>query len=208
MNIKLFNNPFEFACNVFICSSNKGNFIVDPGYCDDKMLKYIDSIGGIDFILLTHGHFDHIYGLNKLTSNYPKAVVYAYKDELEVIYDPRKNCSIAYNGIRLEIEKDIVPLDEGTIRLGEYEIKVIHTPGHTKGGAVYILDDEKVIFFGDTIICESIGRYDLPTSNEAKLFNSINKIKELNLPSDYICNFGHGNSFKVERLLKVNTYLK
>ena len=208
MEIKLFNTSATFACNVYVCSSKKGNFIVDPGYVDDKMLNYISSIGGIDFILLTHGHFDHIYGLNKLTSLYPNVEVYAYKDELEVIYDPRKNCSVLFDGRRLEIEKDILPLDEGKINIKGYTLNVLHTPGHTKGGAVYLFEEEKAIFLGDTIICESIGRYDLPTSNQAKLLNSINKIKELKLPLDYYAYFGHGTPYKVEKLLRVNIYLK
>ena len=207
-NVKIFNSTTSFSCNVYVCSSSKGNFVVDPGYVDDRLLKYIASIGGIDFILITHGHFDHIYGLNKLTSLYPNASVYAYKDELEVIYDPRKNCSLAFDGNRLEIEKDIIPLDESTININNYSIKVIHTPGHTKGGAVYIFDEEKAVFFGDTVICESIGRYDLPTSNEAKLFNSLTKIKELKLSLDYIAYFGHGTPYKVEKLLKINSYLR
>lgn len=208
MNVKQFNSNTTFSCNVYICSSKQGNFIIDPGYVDDKMIKYINEIGGIDFILITHGHFDHIYGLNKLVDLYPNVDVYAYKDELDVIYDPKKNCSVLFDGRRLEIEKDIIPLDEGMIAINGYKIRVIHTPGHTKGGVIYIFDNEKSVFFGDTVICESIGRYDLPTSNQAKLFNSLNKIKELELSHDYSAYFGHGNPYTIEKLFKVNNYLK
>lgn len=208
MEIKRMENTKGFSCNVFICKSSKGNFIVDPGYVNEKMINYIKEIGGIDFILITHGHFDHIYGLNSLTNLFPECEVYAYKDELDVIYDPRKNCSIFFDGNRLEIEKDILPLDEGKIKIKDHLLRVIHTPGHTKGGCVYIFDDAEAVFTGDTIICESIGRYDLPTSSHASLFNSINKIKELNIPSSYKAYFGHGEIFTFEKLYRVNNYLK
>ena len=208
MIVKRFIANVGFSCNLYVCKSEKGNFIVDPGFCDDKVLKYISSIGGIDFILITHGHFDHLYGLNKLVKQYPNAKVYAYKDELDVIYDPKKNCSLLYDGVRLEIECDIFPLEEGKITIEKHNIFVLHTPGHTKGGAIYVFDDEQTVFTGDTIICESIGRYDVPTSNEAQIFNSLNKFKALNLKPNYNVYFGHGDSYTIDKLFKVNIYLK
>lgn len=206
--VKKFETRATFACNVYVIKSDKGNFIVDPGYCDNKMLSYINSIGGIDFILITHGHFDHIYGVNTIVKEYPNAIIYAHKDEIDVINDPRKNCSLLYDGSRLTIEKDIEPLDEGNIKLSNHLVNVIHTPGHTKGGAVYIFNEDKVVFTGDTIICESIGRYDLPTSSENKLYQSIDKIKKLNIPTDFKAYFGHGEPYTFEKLYRVNIYLK
>ena len=208
MEVKRFETRASFACNVYVCKSEKGNFIVDPGYYDLKMLSYIKSIGGIDFILITHGHFDHIYGVNTLVKEYPNVEIYAHKDEIEVINDPRKNCSYLYDGSKLTLDGDIIPLDEGKMKIKDHQIFVLHTPGHTKGGAIYIFHDEQVVFTGDTIICESIGRYDLPTSSENKLYDSINKFKKLNIPSTYRAYFGHGESYTFEKLYKVNIYLK
>ena len=90
--------------------------------------------------------------------------------------------TIYFDGNRLEVNVEINPLDEGINKIKEHFIKVVHTPGHTKGGCLYIFDEDKAVFTGDTIICESIGRYDLPTSSEATLFNSLEKIKELKIP--------------------------
>ena len=103
---------------------------------------------------------------------------------------------------------DINYLDEGEININNYIINVIHTPGHTIGGCLYLFKDEKVIFMGDTIICESIGRYDLPTSNEYELIYSLKKIKKLNLSDDITCYFGHGYSLTYKNLLAKNYYLK
>ena len=206
--VRKFENRQSFSCSVYVVKSEKGNFIVDPGYCNPRMLDYIDSIGGLDFILITHGHFDHIYGIHHLIDRYPDCEVYAYKDELDVIYDPRKNCSIYFDGNRLEVNVEVNPLDEGVTKIKNHNVKVVHTPGHTKGGCLYIFDEDKAVFTGDTIICESIGRYDLPTSSEASLFNSLNKIKKLKIPSSYIAYFGHGEPFSFDKLYRVNPYMK
>ena len=206
--IKKFETRAVFACSVYVVSSEKGNFIVDPGYYDSKIANYIQSIGGIEFVLITHGHFDHISGINSLIKDYPNATIYAYKDEIEVINDPRKNCSYLYDGSKLTIDKDIEPLDEGKMKLFNHDVNIIHTPGHTKGGVIYLFDEGKAVFTGDTIIGESIGRYDLPTASENKLYQSLDKIKKLNIPNDYKAYFGHGDPYSFEKLYRVNIYLK
>ena len=70
MIVKRFINNKAFSCSLYVVSTGKVNFIVDPGFCSKEVLNYLDSVGGLDFILITHGHFDHILGLNQYVEVY------------------------------------------------------------------------------------------------------------------------------------------
>ena len=87
-----------------------------------------------------------------------------------------------------------------------FDINVYHTPGHTKGGACYYLPEEKVLFSGDTVFCESIGRADLPTGNGAELVRSVQKILEA-LPEDTAIYPGHDEATSVAHERRYNPFL-
>ena len=213
MKVKRFECTTMFSCNEYVCSIGNKNFIIDPGFYSKKVKEYIESIGGISFILLTHGHYDHISGINDLLKDFPSVKVYVYKEEIDLIMNPKKNCSSSRWDCPSEYKNyvpniDIEPLDEGKFEIDGINFEIIHTPGHTKGGCMYYFKDEKVLFTGDTILGESIGRYDLPTASEGELFNSLAKVREKNFPSDVTCYFGHGEAFSYDKLLRVNMYLR
>ena len=91
MKVKKFVSNDYFSCNCFVCSLNEVNFIVDPGCYDKKMKEYIDSIGGLDFILCTHGHYDHIGSIDEILKDYSNVKVYAFIEEIDVICSTNKN---------------------------------------------------------------------------------------------------------------------
>ena len=177
--------------------------VVDPA-CESKML--IDAInewGELEYILLTHGHFDHIGGVASLVEKFnPKVVI--GNDELNLLNTPSLNGS-AWHNLHIDIiDVDLVLEDNEVFTLGNTEIKYITTPGHTSGSGCYIVDD--VIFSGDTLFCQSIGRTDFPTSNGKDMMLSLMKLNDLK--GDYTVYPGHDVSTTLENERKYNPYMR
>lgn len=206
LKIQTFVNRRNFSCNVYVCSDENGSFIVDLGYYDSEIETYLKTILPVKFVLLTHGHFDHIMGLNAFAEKNPDVEYYCFKDELEVICDPRKNGSLM-SGYAYTPEISFKTLNEGPVNIHGYEINVLYTPGHTIGSCMFYLEKEKVVFTGDTLIETSIGRTDLPTGNEREIFRSLRKIKETAFAENSEFYFGHGNPLKYNDLLIYNSFL-
>lgn len=172
---------------------------------------YISELGAVlkeydaklKYILLTHGHFDHIIGVPKVKNEFG-AKVYMHKDDKELVDDSDDFMrSVGMQPFEHpEIDKYI---DEGEeIYLGKNKIDVIHLPGHTQGGVGYYVDG--MLFAGDTIFLESIGRTDLPGGNHAQLVKSI-KDKIFTLDGDTILYVGHGTNTTVEHEKKYNEFV-
>ncbi len=213
MKVKKFISNDYFSCNCYVCSINNINFIVDPGCYNKKMKEYIDSINGISFILCTHGHYDHIGSIDEIISDYPNTKIYAFEDELDVIYSTSKNLASHCLDRTKEFRKyvpspNIIGLMEGNNIIEGISFNLYHTPGHTKGSAIFHFYNEKAIFFGDTIICESIGRTDLPTASTSNMTKSLIKIASLNIEKDTVCYFGHGYDMDYNNLISKNIYLR
>ena len=206
LKIKTFVNQRAFSCNVYVCSAGECSFIVDLGYYDSEIENYLKTIPPVKFVLQTHGHFDHIMGLNAFSKKNPDVEYYCFKDELEVICDFRVNGSLM-SGYAYTPEVSFKTLKEGLVNIHGQEIKVIYTPGHTIGSCMFYLEKEKVVFTGDTLIETSIGRTDLPTGNEREIFRSLKKIKETPFADGTEFYFGHGSPLKYNELLKYNSFL-
>lgn len=207
MTVKKFINQKDFSCNVFICSDSKSSFIIDLGYYDEEIEKYISTTPPVKFILQTHGHFDHILGLNEFVQKNPDIPVYIHEKELEVVLDDYKNCSSSMNMKSFIPAFSFKTFTEGTLNLEDFSFNIIHTPGHTQGSCIFYLKQEKLLFTGDTIIETSIGRTDLPTGNERELIKSLEKIKKLTIDDEVKVFFGHGQDFIFKDLIKYNDFL-
>lgn len=172
---------------------------------------YISELGAVlkeydaklKYILLTHGHFDHIMGVPKIKQEFG-AKVYLHKDDKELVDNSDKfMISVGMQPFEHpEIDKYIDENEE--IYLGKNKIQVIHLPGHTQGGVGYLVDG--MLFSGDSIFLESIGRTDLPGGNHKQLIESI-KNKIFSLDGDTILYVGHGTNSTVEHEKKYNEYV-
>ena len=178
--------------------------VVDPGDVCPELYDEIDRRSGkLSYLLLTHGHYDHIIGAAELCRRYHPQVC-ACEAELEVLQKGLYNLSSVHN-IRLNsFNVDRLLHDGDIIELGESRIRFIHTPGHTAGSGCYIVDEH--IFSGDTIFCESIGRTDFPTSSFVDMRRSVQRIKELE--GDYYIYPGHDMYSTLEHERKYNPFMR
>lgn len=172
----------------------KEAFIVDPADSADEIQLKITELGVKPVaILLTHGHFDHIGAVDELRDKY-KIKVYVYEDEKDVMTSDANLASMI--GKRMSVEADEYLRDLQTIIIGGEKIQVIHTPGHTQGSCCFYLPDEKVLFSGDTMFCQSFGRTDFPTGSMSQLISSI-KNRLLKLDDDVKVYPGHNEETKI-----------
>lgn len=168
--------------------TNKG-FIVDPGGYDSRITDEINAANvELEYIILTHGHGDHIGGVEQFKVDFPKAKVVAHELEREMLQDARINSSMEIFMRPITIEADKYVRDKESLNVGNMELTFLHTPGHTKGGMCISVDN--VIFSGDTIFRYSIGRTDFYGGDFRTLINSI-KDRLFYFPDDTVLLPGH-----------------
>ena len=201
MIVKIFREPpIDNNNYLIIDEKTKEAALVDCSSVDTEIAKTIKDIGAeLKYILLTHGHFDHVAGIRPTNA---KIVMHnADLNELK-----KANQYLPMFGIPdITIPNvDIYINDGDIIKLGETEIKVIHTPGHTPGGVCYYADGK--LFSGDTIFRESVGRCDLEGGDFDQIVESIeNKI--FTLPDDTEIYPGHGKTTDVKWEREHNQFL-
>lgn len=189
--------------NIYIFVKGNQAIIVDPGDDYEKIVELIENQKlELKYILLTHGHGDHIGAVNKLKEKYDLKV-YAHKDEKNLLEDTSLNVSNML-GNPVTVKADVLIDEESIIDFEGLDIRVIHTPGHTQGGVCYYFDNKLVS--GDTLFKGSVGRSDLPTGNQDLLIKSINE-KLMNLPDETQVLPGHGDITTIGYERENNPYI-
>ena len=137
-------------------------FIVDPGGYASGIADKIKEMGiDLQYIMLTHGHADHIMGVEGFREAFPEVKVIANTNEKEMLGDVSFNMSAQF-GQPTEIDADIYVDDEDEMEVGGLKLKFFFTPGHSPGGMCIYIPEENTLFSGDTLFCASIGRTDFP----------------------------------------------
>lgn len=183
--------PFDANNYLVSDKETKEAVLID---CSDYVQDIINEVNmnglTVKYILITHGHFDHVLGINEM-KNALNAEVIVPAEDLILIENINENARFFGQEV-IEIPEHDKTYDEGIdLRIGKHEIEVIQTPGHTEGGVSLLIGN--ALFSGDTLFKDSFGRTDLYGGNSRKLINSI--VNELfNLPDNTLVYPGHGPS--------------
>lgn len=167
--------------------------IIDPAGDFERICDKIEQYGFKPVaILLTHGHFDHMLAAENLREKY-SIKIYAGDNEKEVLQNPEYNLTASFMGQPIVLDADMYIHDSTSLFIAGYRIKCIEVPGHTPGGMCYYFEDESIVFSGDTLFHESVGRSDFPGGNGRNLYLGI-KNKLFILPDEVVVYPGHMES--------------
>jgi len=204
MKLKILSNGM-FGSNGYLVTDGGEAALIDAGIPADNVLKYLNQENiKLKYIFLTHGHIDHICNVNEIKEK-TGAKVLIHSMDGDCLTDGNRNLSTHFTR-PYEFDRADIELSEGEkFEVGSVTLKVIHTPGHSKGGCCFLTDD--CLFSGDTLFAGSIGRTDFEDGDFDELIASI-KDKLFILPGDTMVYPGHGNDTTIGTEMKYNPFIR
>lgn len=182
--------PGSFGSNCYLLISGDQAAVVDPSADADKILQKAAEYGAdLQYIFLTHGHFDHICSLDTLRDK-TSIPAYIHQGDADMPSDSHKNAfSIFFGQERVYRAPEKILSEGDVLMLGDEQIRVLHTPGHTEGSVCYLCG-ESILITGDTLFDRGFGRYDLYGGDPSKLRRSLARLATLD--RSLIIYAGHG----------------
>ena len=186
--------------NCYILEDDQTNLaaVIDPGDEPELIQEALEKEGvEVRYLLLTHGHYDHTTAVPALHRVYPQADIYIHQADANGAGSTLFPLAGEVDDLKLYDEGDV-------IRLGDHEIQVLHTPGHSPGSVTLKVGD--VLFTGDTLFQGSCGRTDFPGGSLETIYASLKKLAEL--PGDYRVYPGHGGETTLDQERRYNFYMR
>jgi hydroxyacylglutathione hydrolase len=213
---------YETNCYILRQSEQAADcLIIDAGFSIGKLVNFLQQqkLNPVALVL-THGHIDHIAGVNLLRDRFPEMKVYIHKLDAKMLEEPMANLSAISGAAFVTAPADVTlpaPASSDTSRGGGTEndvidlagvkLQVLHTPGHTPGGISLYLKEQGVVFSGDALFADSVGRTDFPGGSMTQLVSGI-KDKLLTLPDETKVYPGHGPATTIAREKSYNQFLR
>ena len=197
--------PVYINCYIAKNKETGEALIIDPADSPSKIELKVNAMGARPVaVLLTHGHFDHIMGVEAVREKY-QIPVYACRQEEEMLREPSVNMTDQM-GKSCSIRPDVFLDDLQVFEAAGFSIQMIHTPGHTKGSCCYYLKEEGVLFSGDTLFCGSVGRTDFPGGSASQIRDSLHRLLAA-LPDDTSVYPGHDTSTTIGYEKRYNPFV-
>ena len=190
-----------YMANCYLVWNGKHVLMIDPGATSRQLVEHLKAENAIvDGILLTHGHFDHIGGVDYFVNLF-LCPVYIDEEDITMLKDTHLNGSIP--GRESVVNSEVKTYELGENKVGNFTFKTIFAPGHSHGSTM--LQFENLLFSGDVLFKETIGRTDLPVSSNSEMVNTLHMIRTLS--PDLIVYPGHGEATTLQHELQYNPYL-
>lgn len=186
--------------NTYVVGDEKTKkcFVVDPGASFIDIMNYVKKENmTVEYIILTHGHGDHITSALKLKEQ-TNAKIVAHIEEQEILMDKRKNLSASLPSNTIEFDADMYVKDNDTLKVGDLKLKFIHTPGHTPGSMCIKVQNHMLT--GDTLFAGSIGRTDFYGGDYKKMEKSLKKLVKYDDDTNIYPGHGPNSTLKVEKM--------
>ncbi len=204
-----------FGENAYVVSvagagGGRVGWVIDPGLGDQvrRLLDYVEREGiAVEKILLTHGHADHVAGLDAVHEAHPQAEVLLAEADQPMLTDPALNLSAPFGFhviLNTPADGDLTP--QQPLRLGAVDWIALDTSGHSPGGRSLYSAEAGLVFTGDALFAGSVGRTDFPGSDPDRLIANI-RTQLLSLPPETVVYSGHGPMTTIENERKSNPFL-
>ena len=181
--------------------------VIDPAEESRDVVEWIHRLGlRVRAIVATHGHFDHVLGVDYLRSELGTEF-YMHRDDVWIARESMEWLRIWGLEPREAPKPDILIDSDTVLELGSLRLQLLHTPGHTPGSMCIYIDSDRTLFSGDTLFSGTVGRTDLPGGSWKDLVNSLRKIFTT-LPSETLVYPGHGPSTTLKREQRANPFVE
>ena len=200
---------YETNCYVLRRDKNAENcLIIDAGLDCGPLIDFLRQQKlNPAALVLTHGHIDHIAGVNLLREKFPGLKIYIHMHDADMLEEPLSNLSAMTGAAFVTGSADFTLQDGDVVEQADVKLQVLHTPGHTPGGISLYSAEHGVVFSGDALFADSVGRTDFPGGSMTQLVSGI-KDKLLTLPDETKVYPGHGPETTIAREKAHNQYLR